>query len=116
MVLWHIQIVQLLLYIISNESDASIHYMYYSTNNYTKDESLNIYYCAISSDTIPIQIIVNLKEGYDDIVLTILRTNAFVDVELQTIKLFCYRLDKSTNIFNNVRLGFYCCYINYNSI
>lgn len=85
-------------------------------SNYTKDESLGIYYCMISSNTIPIQIIVNLKEGYDDIVLTILRTNAFVDNELQTIKLFCYRLDKSTNIFNNVRLGFHCFYIDYNSI
>ena len=85
-------------------------------NNYTKDESLGIHYCDILSNSIPIQIIVNLKEGYDDIVLTILRTNAFADVELQTIKLFCYRLDKSTNIFNNVRLGFYCFYIDYNLI
>ncbi len=84
--------------------------------NYTKDESLNIYYCIISSSIIPIQIIANLKEGYDDIVLTILRTDAFVAVDLQTIKLFCYRLDKSTNIFNNVKLGFYCFYIDYNSI
>lgn len=84
---------------------------------YTEDTDLGVYYYQFKN-RIPIQIILNLKEDYTDKVFFILRTDAFTDENLHSIRLFCYRINSGAtninNIFNNVRCGFNAFYIDWN--
>ena len=76
--------------------------------DYITDTNTGITY-YLFKNCIPISIILNLKEDYDDIVYTILRTDE-IDSKFETIKFICYRYNNHD--YHNVRCGFHLFYIN----
>ncbi len=77
--------------------------------DYITDTDTGISY-YLFKNCIPISIILNLKENYDDIAYTILRTD-IIDNRFETIKLICYRYNNYDHY--NVKCGFHLFYINW---